>query len=163
MNKTPHSVYKIRFNDCDMHGHLNNARYLDYLLDAREDHLKSEYSFNLPEQYQKGNVWVVGGHEIVYLKPARYTEMVCIESTLLLADPHVLWVEMVMMDEKRTHVKSIMRTRFVPINPATGKKSEHGEEFLNWAKTLVNPDGNPNNSIQERAGELVREMQGVKS
>ncbi len=162
MNKNPVSVYKIRFNDCDMHGHLNNARYLDYLLDAREDHLKNDYGFNLAEQYKQGNVWVVGGHEIVYLKPARYTEMVCIESTLLIADPQLLLVEMLMMDEKRSHVKSIMRTKFIPINPTTGKKSEHGEEFLNWAKTLVNSAINPSNSIQERAGELVKEMQTIK-
>ena len=52
MNKSPNSNYKIRFNDCDMFGHLNNSRYLDYLINAREDHLKDYYSFDFTEYYK---------------------------------------------------------------------------------------------------------------
>ena len=37
MNKTPHSFYTIRFTDCDLFGHLNNGRYIDYLLNARKN------------------------------------------------------------------------------------------------------------------------------
>ena len=40
MNKNPNLDYKIRFNDGDLFGHLNNSRYLDYFINAREDHLK---------------------------------------------------------------------------------------------------------------------------
>ena len=29
-----------RFSDCDPFGHLNNARYIDYFINAREDHLR---------------------------------------------------------------------------------------------------------------------------
>ncbi len=49
MNKTPHSLYTIRFTDCDPFGHLNNGRYIDYLLNAREDHLKTEYGVDLSQ------------------------------------------------------------------------------------------------------------------
>lgn len=36
------SHYIIRFNDCDPFNCLNNSRYSDYLLKARDDHL-TEY------------------------------------------------------------------------------------------------------------------------
>lgn len=40
------STAKIRFIDCDPIGHLNNSKYLDYMLNAREDHV--EDSTGLP-------------------------------------------------------------------------------------------------------------------
>lgn len=35
MNKNPNSVYTVRFNDCDLFGHLNNARYIDYFFECQ--------------------------------------------------------------------------------------------------------------------------------
>jgi len=72
MNKTPHSLYTIRFTDCDLFGHLNNGRYIDYLLNAREDHLKTEYGLDLTDFYKQGLSWLVAGHEISYIRPAAY-------------------------------------------------------------------------------------------
>jgi acyl-CoA thioester hydrolase len=43
MEKTPISFYTVRFNDCDPLGHLNNSKYIDYFLNAREDHLKEHF------------------------------------------------------------------------------------------------------------------------
>ena len=36
-----------RFQDCDPFGHLNNARYMDYLINAREDQLIHFYQINI--------------------------------------------------------------------------------------------------------------------
>ncbi len=39
-NKTPEVLTSqaiIRFQDCDPYAHLNNGRYLDYFMNARED------------------------------------------------------------------------------------------------------------------------------
>jgi acyl-CoA thioesterase FadM len=47
MELTPKSFYTIRFGDCDLFGHLNNARYLDYFINAREEHLKERYQVQL--------------------------------------------------------------------------------------------------------------------
>ena len=33
--QTPETIHRVHFQDCDMLGHLNNARYLDYFLNAR--------------------------------------------------------------------------------------------------------------------------------
>jgi len=36
-NKILQSTYQVRFQDSDPFRHLNNARYLDYFVNARED------------------------------------------------------------------------------------------------------------------------------
>lgn len=139
MEKTPFSFYKIRFSDCDLFGHLNNARYIDYFLNAREDHLKDHYNIDLKDFYGQGTGWLVGSHEIIYRKPARYNERVYIGSTLLkIADDNTLLVEMLMMDEKQSHIKSIMWTAFIPVNVKTGKREAPPASFLKFAKTIEN-------------------------
>lgn len=153
MTKNPKSDYKIRFNDCDLFGHLNNARYVDYFMNAREDHLKDTYDLELAEYYKTGLAWVVTNHEIAYLRSALYNETVTIESTLLRADNDSLLVEMLMTDKDQSHIKSIMRTKFTAINPKTGRKEQHPSEFMEWAKTIQNSEVVTQN-LQVRIKEL---------
>ncbi|MEM8567925.1 MAG: thioesterase family protein, partial [Bacteroidota bacterium] len=44
--KTLESIHTIRFPDCDPFNHLNNARYIDYFINAREDHELQHFNFN---------------------------------------------------------------------------------------------------------------------
>lgn len=152
---TPKSVYTVRFSDCDLFGHLNNARYIDYFLNAREDHLKTYYNLDLVEFYQKNVSWVVGGHEIAYLRPAMYNEKVSIQSTLLKADAEYLLVEIQMKSENESHLKAIMRTKFVPIDTKTGRKSPHEASFFDWAKTIENSKIEHYNTLEERINQLL--------
>lgn len=161
MTKNPNSVYKIRFSDCDLFGHLNNARYIDYFMNAREDHLKDHYDLKLTDYYQKGISWVVTGHEIAYLRSAVYDEIVNIETTLLLAEADGLYVELIMRDEEKNHIKAIMRTKFTPINPKTGKRELHTAEFMEFAKSIENTLAGNKKNLQERIKEL-RYMQKEK-
>ncbi|AWI26800.1 acyl-CoA thioesterase [Flavobacterium pallidum] len=154
MEKNPSSKYKIRFNDCDLFGHLNNSRYLDYLINAREDHLLEHYAFDLTTWYKKGVGWVVGSHEIAYASPAVYNEIVTIQSALLHADSHFLHVETVMMNTECSQLKAIMRTRLIPIDTKTGKKEMHSAEFMSWVKTLENHTIPNDISLQQRVAEL---------
>ena len=154
MNKNPNSVYKIRFSDCDLFGHLNNARYIDYFMNAREDHLKENYNLNLTEYYKKGIAWVVTNHEIGYLRSAVYDEMVTIESRLLFVDSDSLYVELIMMDEKQSHLKAIMRTKFTSINPKTGKKEPHTSDFMEWAESIKNGNAGKQTNLQDRIAAL---------
>ncbi|MCF6133156.1 acyl-CoA thioesterase [Flavobacterium wongokense] len=154
MEKKPNSVYKVRFSDCDLFGHLNNARYIDYFMNAREDHLKDYYNLKLTDYYQKGISWVVTSHEIAYLRSAVYDEMVNIESSLLLAEADGLYVELIMADETKTHLKAVMRTKFTPINPKTGKKEIHTAEFMEWAKSIENTSAGNTKNLQDRIKEL---------
>lgn len=155
MNKTPKSNYKIRFNDCDMFGHLNNSRYLDYLINAREDHLKDEYNFDINYYYKNDLAWVIGTHEIAYIRPAVYNEIVSIQSTLLQVDSELLHVETIMMNEKQDHLKAIMRSKLIPINIKTGRKEQHNPEFLEWARTLVTDAIETQTNIQDRIKQLL--------
>src|SRR4051812_3339284 len=121
MNITPTSTAEIRFSDCDPFGHLNNARFLDYFLHAREQHLKREYGMELQNFYKEGLSWLISSHEIVYLKPAYYAETVNIQTTLLhVADDHLI-AEMLMTNEQNSHIKAIVWTKFIPVNIKTGK------------------------------------------
>src|SRR6478735_5357749 len=110
MNKTPSSTSKIRFHDCDMFGHLNNARYVDYMIDARQDHLKESYNFDYKDYYKINQGWVVTYHEIQYLKPAFFDEIVCIQSSLLEVESDALGIEILMTNEARTRLKAILRS-----------------------------------------------------
>jgi acyl-CoA thioester hydrolase len=162
INKTPQSQYKIRFNDCDMFGHLNNARYLDYFINAREDHVKEHYGLDLNDYYSKDMVWLIGSHEIVYVKPALYNEIVTIQSTLLRVEHDYLHVETIMTDAKQSHLKAVMRTRLIPVNPKTGKKQPHLDEFLNWAKSIENDTIEHPDDFQARVKGLIADFK-IKS
>jgi len=157
MNTSPTSSYKIRFNDCDLFGHLNNARYIDYFMNAREDHLKEAYDLDLTSYYQTGIAWVVSHHEIAYVRSAIYNEIVTIESTLLEATSDSLWVEMVMTDKGQNHIKSIMRTTFTPVNSKTGRKELHPADFFEWAKTIENTTFQQF-TLKERIKELIASL-----
>jgi acyl-CoA thioester hydrolase len=152
MEKNPRSLYKVRFSDCDLFGHLNNARYIDYFLNAREDHLKDHYDLDLKTFYTKNLGWLVGSHEIIYRKPAQYSETVCISSTLVKAFPDSLLVEMVMTDEEEKSLKSILWTTFIPVNVSTSKKQSHPESFMEFALSIEN------NSIDISEGIKGREI-----
>lgn len=150
MEKRLQSEYVIRFSDCDLFGHLNNARYIDYFLDAREDHLKKYYDMDLKSFYQQGLSWFVASHEIMYLRPAQYNERVIIHSCIFHASNDVLWAEFKMTDEKETHIKSIMWTRFVPVNVKTGRKEVHPSTFLEFAQQVAVDDIDLKAGLKER-------------
>jgi YbgC/YbaW family acyl-CoA thioester hydrolase len=147
------SFYTVRFSDCDPFQHLNNARYLDYMINAREDHLKEFHGLDLAEFSKQGIGWVVSGHEIQYLKPACYNEGICIHSRLLEASENHLLVEVRMMDMKESHTKAVLWTRFSPISIVTGKRIPHPNEFYSFAQSVLQPV--TETSIKERVTNLV--------
>src|SRR5215212_2403304 len=107
----------IRFPDCDPFNHLNNARYLDYFINAREDHAIANLNFNIYHFAAKhGLSWVVSKTQIVYLKPAFLMETVIIDSTILELGEKELLVEMKMWDEQKKKLKSVLWTKFVHVN-----------------------------------------------
>lgn len=149
------SYYKVRFNDCDPLGHLNNSKYIDYMLNAREDHLKEFHDIELIHYHQLGKGWVVGNHEIFYLKPAFYNEDVCIVSTLIDLNESQIMVEMSMYDKKMEKLKCILWTRFISIDTKTGKKDNHSEDFMTIAKPLLDDSVNIKNGLQARIQNLL--------
>jgi acyl-CoA thioester hydrolase len=133
------SFYIVRFSDCDPFRHLNNARYIDYFLNAREDHLRDHYQMDLADFYSKGRGWVVMQHNIIYVKPASFNEKVCIRSGLINSGAEHLHVEMLMLDENQKQLKALMHTRFVPVSLTTGKKEPHTAEFMEFLSDKILP------------------------
>jgi acyl-CoA thioester hydrolase len=140
MDKQPASLYKVRFSDCDLFGHLNNSRYLDYFLNAREDHLNAAYNFDLNQFYNQGLGWVVASHDIKYIRPAAYQETVLVQSSLLSAKENSLLVEMLMLDNNKTHLKAALWTQFVPVNIKTGKRENHPGSFMEFVQSIERKD-----------------------
>ena len=101
-NKIIESKVRVRFPDCDPFNHLNNSRYIDYIINAREDQLLEAYDFDLYQlAKEKGISWVVAQNQIAYLLPAMLMETVTIESKLLSFDDKSLVVEALMWDEQK--------------------------------------------------------------
>jgi YbgC/YbaW family acyl-CoA thioester hydrolase len=151
------SFYTIRFNDCDPFGHLNNSRYIDYMLNAREDHLKQFYQLGLDSFYKQGIGWVVSSHEIQYVRPANYNETVCIQSDLLEAGDNSLLVEMRMLDESGATLKALLWTRFTSVNIKTGKRENHSPEFAQFLKELVVTEIDPEEGMKKRLSSMKSE------
>jgi len=150
MEKLLQSFYTVRFNDCDPFSHLNNARYIDYFINAREDHLRDNYQMRLSDFAKRGIGWVVTSHEIYYMRPAVYNEAVSIQSVVLeLGEGHLL-VEMLMQDEARQNSKAIMWSKFTCINLKTGKRENHPDDFMEFAKQVVADDIDVNGGIKGR-------------
>jgi YbgC/YbaW family acyl-CoA thioester hydrolase len=141
---TPPKVWEskslIRFPDCDPFNHLNNARYIDYFINAREDHLMANMGFNIYHfAAQYGFSWVVSKNQIAYLKPAFLMETVVIDSTLLKLGDKDVFVEMKMWNEKKEKLKALLWSNFVYVNMKTQKPENHSEELLQLFRPFENP------------------------
>lgn len=140
LSKILKSKTKVRFQDCDPFNHLNNAAYLNYFMNAREDQLIDNYGIDIYEMARKeGKSWVVGSNQIAYLKPAFLMEEVIIESQLLQFEESQLLVELRMFNANKTEVKSVMWSTFVHFNLLQQKKEIHSEEFMKLFNAVVNP------------------------
>ncbi|MBS1527314.1 MAG: acyl-CoA thioesterase [Bacteroidetes bacterium] len=154
INKVWETQYRIRFSDCDPFNHLNNSKYIDYFINAREDHLLQFHHFDVYERIQgEGTGWVIGKNEIVYLRPALLMETVVIKSTILKIDEKNIFVEMSMWDEQKTRLKALLWTTFVYYNRKTQRPEKHDEVFMNQFQPYENLSVNTV-SIDERARQL---------
>jgi acyl-CoA thioester hydrolase len=138
--RTIESKTKIRFPDCDPYNHLNNSKYIDYFINAREDQLLDYYNFDLHKMARElGVSWVVVQNNIVYLQPATLMETVLIETRLLSADDKSLLVEALMWDENKTQLKSVFWCKFVHFNLRTKKTETHATNLSDFFNQIVNP------------------------
>ena len=129
LKKELESTAFISFGDCDPFRHLNNARYIDYFLVAREQQLLANYNFSLAEWGAKGKGWFITQNQVAYIKPARYAETVIIVSRILEFTNYDLLLEMIMWDKNRANVKAIFWSRLSHIDLIEGKKLQHDDEL----------------------------------
>ncbi len=130
------SKAKVRFQHCDPLGHLNNATYIDYFLNAREDQLMEYYNidtYSYAINYAKA--WVVASHQIHYHIPLKARQEITIKSYLesYTTKSIVVQFEMHHKDKKCAS----MTTTFVHIDLTTGKPIDHSEEWMQFLNEIL--------------------------
>lgn len=140
LKKVLESSMKIRFHDCDPFNHLNNSRYLDYIMTARGDQLLDNYNFDIYVLAQEQSVgWVTAQTQISYLAPALLMEEVMIQTQLLSYTDKRLWFEAIMWNQDKSHIKAVMWTRLVHYNLKTQKSHLHSTSLMAFFDQIVNP------------------------
>ncbi len=134
------SIRTIRFQDCDPFNHLNNGRYFDYFMNAREDQLIEFFGIDIYEMAKKtGLSWVVGSTKIAFLRPAFLMEKVLIESQTIGYSNKDLLVEMRMYNEDGSLLKSVVWFNFVHYNLSTQRVERHSEELMKLYEEILFP------------------------
>lgn len=140
MEKILKTKRKIRFQDCDPFNHLNNSKYLEYFINAREDQIAEHYDLDVFKYMQTtGLSWVVASNQICYMKPAFTMETVLIESQLIQYTDNLLLVEMKMWNENETELKAILWIKFVPYNIQAKKAANHSDDLMKLFQSIVVP------------------------
>ena len=153
------STAVVRFQDCDPYGHLNNARYIDYFMDARTDQLQVAYDFDLFAVGQEyGSNWVVSKSHIAFLRPAGMREKVTIQTRLILATQRKLVVEGAMLDENSTHLKSVAWVEFTFVSLANGRPAVHSPELMQLFNAVRVDNIYAANGFDERVTQLRAEQ-----
>lgn len=138
--KSVESKMKIRFNDCDPFNHLNNSRYIDYMVIARGDQLIENYDFDIYKLAQeKGLAWVTAQTQISYIVPAYLMEEVIIQTQLIDCSDKSLLLEAFMWNIDKNILKAVMWIKLVHFNLKTKSSHLHDEDLMKFFKQIVNP------------------------
>ena len=161
MEKILKSQRQVRFQDCDPFNHLNNAKYIDYFINAREDQIYEHYQLSAFEYFQNyGKSWLISSNQISYLKPASTMETVTIESQLIQFTNKTLLVEMKMWDKSETELKSVLWTRFVQFDARSNKVCNHSDDLMKLFNDIVVPV--EETSFEERCTRIIQELKTIK-
>ncbi|MGI4870600.1 MAG: acyl-CoA thioesterase [Janthinobacterium lividum] len=146
--RTPETQQRIYFQDCDMLGHLNNARYLDYFLNAREDQVAAHYDLNMGQLAREQQAaWVITKHQLSYLKPARQGATVRILTQLIHFDNSNLVLEMQMRNAEGTHLLALLWSEMAFVKLPAGTRLDHADTLMDMLEALdvpgidYDPDG----------------------
>ena len=149
----------IRFQDCDPFQHLNNARYIDYFMNAREDQLKQFYNFDIFKETQRMQQgWVVSKNQLAYLYPANVQEQVIIRTRLVQMTETVLVVEGLMLDGAARRLKAVSWIEFTFVSLQTGRTTHHPNEFMSMFRPVVVDDVYTPDGFNQRVDVLKAEF-----
>lgn len=139
MDKEITTRVKVRFSDCDPIGHLNNVKYLEYMLNAREDHVEQFYGFTYEEYTrQTGCTWIAIQNEIAYLSEVRYNATVNISSKTIQISDRISKVEILMKSLDGQTVHAVLWITVIYFNMKTRKSEAMPAETLeNFGRFLV--------------------------
>lgn len=138
LNPEPSLETLIRFPDCDPFGHLNNAKYLTYFVNAREDHVRDYYGFDIYAHTRAtGKGWVVRSASVAFALPALNNDRVLISTRLIGLTANQLRVEGVMHSERGLNAVSWVELTYV--DTATGRPVKHEPNLQELFENLLAP------------------------
>jgi len=138
MKKTVTSTGRINFQDCDPFGHLNNTKYINYMQNARADHLRDYYDLDVyTHTKQTNNAWIVSKNKIAYLQPVKYNELVLYESQLLYLDKLRVMPQCIMYSGDKTSINAVLWVEFIYIDINTSRPKKHEPEIQELLEKLV--------------------------
>ena len=140
LEKVISSRTKVRFQDSDPFNHLNNGKYIDYMMNAREDQIQEHYDLDLFDLAKnKGVGWVVATNQISYINSAITMEDLYMDSQLTNFSEKHLDVEVRMWNKEKTQLKAFLWVRFVHVNLRNQKVSGHSEELMDLFEQVALP------------------------
>ncbi|WP_018479121.1 acyl-CoA thioesterase [Pontibacter roseus] len=155
----------IRFEDCDPFGHLNNGRYIDYYLNAREDQVRDNYGLDIYALAKTtGKAWVVAANQIAYLREVKYMETVKIKTCLRWFTGSDLLMEGQMVNLDTGAIISVIWSRFTYIDVRKGQKATHDAELTAlFSKVAILGEGKPEAYFEDRVKELRAQSAGSQA
>jgi acyl-CoA thioester hydrolase len=131
LQKTLESQVRVQYQDCDPFNHLNNSRYIDYIMGARTEQLLDQYGFHASELARNEAIgWVAAQTQISYFHPATWMETVTIQSRLIRFSERSLLIEALMWDQNKKSMKAVMWAKLVHFDILTQKSRQHTEELM---------------------------------
>jgi acyl-CoA thioester hydrolase len=162
--KVPESKLFVRFQDCDPLGHLNNVRYFDYFLNAREEHTYKYYNLNLMELARQHRAnWLVTNHHIAYLRPANLGAVIHIQTRIIHFDNTTIVIEGMMLNKDKTKLKSLLWTTMRYVSLESGKPTDHPDDIMNMLEQLDVDDVmyDPDN-FQVRIKQITKHLKSLE-
>jgi YbgC/YbaW family acyl-CoA thioester hydrolase len=134
------SCLRVRFNEVDSLGHVNNASYLTYLEQAAIDHA-TLVGIDMGRLRELGGVFVAHRHEIEFHRPAHAGDVLRIVTWLGQSrGATVVRHYFVLRDEDRRAAQSLAGA-IVPFGAAPGRESMVVTACTEWA--FVSKSGHP--------------------
>jgi thioesterase-3 len=130
-----HSIkIKIRGYHLDMYQHVNNARYLEFLEEARWNYIESKIS--LKEWMKKGLGFVVVNININYRKPGSLDQVLEIQSKVASMNVRSATIEQKIYLEGTDNLIADADVTFVVVDIKTGKPVVIEGELLDIMKSF---------------------------
>lgn len=149
----------IRFQDCDPFGHLNNARYMDYFMNARVDQVAAFYDFHVFDRIRTDSEnWIVTQTQIRYLLPARFDDQVRIRTRLIDLSERVVTVEAMMISHDGKRLLALAWIEFMIVDTTTGRPSRHSPELMDFFNAIRVEEAFDPTSFSARAQDLKKKL-----
>lgn len=128
---------KVRGFHCDLYGHVNNARYLEFLEEARWAYV--EEAPQLAQLGQRGLGFIVAAITIEYKRPVGLGEVVEIRSRMAGFSARRAVMKQDVVQVATGKVVAAAEVTFAIIDLATGRAVPMDDELQSWFTTAPTP------------------------